>query len=255
MHWELVIQFFILTAIVSGAIIFTLHRVFVAGTEGAKQRLDRDAEAARAKEAELSRKIKQTDEELAARKHDLKLLEQKMQGDMEAEATKYREELVNKVRLEAEEIISKGQAAAEGLRRDIEKQMDLKIIDYSVKIMQEVLSKKTKAAFEKDLIEEFILQLKQVDMSKISPDIKSANVVTACGISDADLKRISDIVRSQTGRDILFTPKTDDTYIAGVVIQFGSLMLDGSVRNAVKESALALKAEVEKAYLKTNSKA
>ena len=33
----LIIQFLILTAIISGAIIFALHRVFVSSIEGAKQ--------------------------------------------------------------------------------------------------------------------------------------------------------------------------------------------------------------------------
>jgi hypothetical protein len=35
-----------------------------------------------------------------------------------------------------------------------------------------------------------------------------------------------------------------------VVIQFGSLLLDGGVKTAVKDAALALKVEAEKAYQK-----
>lgn len=250
MTLELIVQFFVLTAIVSGAIIFALHRVFVSSVDGAKQRLDRDAESARTREAELNRKIKQADEELATRKKEMDQIEQRMKGQLEEEASKHREELVNKARAEAEEIIIKAQAASEGLRKDIEKQMELKIIDYSTKILNEMFSRKTKVAFEKELVEEFILQLKDIDMSKISPEIKKAEAVTSCGMSDGDIKRIADIVKSKTGRDITLEPKISDEFVAGVVIKFGSLHLDGSVRNAVWESAIALKGEVEKGNYK-----
>ncbi|MBF0331794.1 MAG: F0F1 ATP synthase subunit delta [Candidatus Omnitrophica bacterium] len=246
----LIIQFLFLTAIISGAIIFTLHRVFISSVEGAKQRLERDAEAARTKEVELNRKIKQADEELAARKKELDQIEQKMKLDLEAAANKHREELVTKARADAEEIIVKAQNAADGVRRDIEKQMELKIIDHAVSILAVVLSKRAKVALEKDLVDEFIEQLKNVDMSKISLDIKKAEVVTSCAIADADLKRIAEIIKSKAGRDIALTSKVDGAHICGVVIQFGSLLLDGSMKTAVKDSALALKAETEKVYQK-----
>jgi F0F1-type ATP synthase delta subunit len=250
MTLELIVQFLILTFIVSGAIIFALHRVFISSVEGAKQRLERDAEAARAREAELNRKIKQADDELAARKKELDQIEQRMKGQLEEETGKHREELVQKARTDAEEIIIKAQNAAEGLRKEMEKQMELKIIDYSTRILNDIFSKKAKAAFEKDLIEEFIAQLQNIDMTKISLEIKKAEVVTSCGISDGDLRRISEIVKARAGREIIFEPKIGDEFIAGVVIKFGSLHLDGSIKNAVRDSAMSLKSEVERGNFK-----
>lgn len=250
MTLELIIQFLLLTAIISGALIFTLHRVFVSSVEGAKQRLEHDAEAARAREVELNGKIKQADEELAARRKQLDQLEQKMKNELEAEAEKRREELVNKARADAEEIITKAQSAAEAIRRDIEKQMELKIIDHAVRVLGNVLTKRAKASLEKDLVEEFIEQLKGMDMSKISLDIKHADVVTSMPLSDADLARIGDVVKARTGREITLSSKVDAGHLAGVIIQFGSLQLDGSLKTALKDAAVVLKAEAERTYQK-----
>ncbi len=250
MTLELIIQFLFLTAIISGGLIFTLHRVFVSSVEGARQRLERDAEAARTREVELNGKIKQADEELATRRKQLDQLEHKMKSELEAAADKHRDELLAKSRGEAEEIITKAQSAAEAIRRDIEKQMELKIIDYSVRIMGDVLTKRAKAALEKDLVEEFIEQLKSVDMSKISLDIKEANVVTTLPLSDADLARIAGVVKARTGREIILRSKVDAGPLAGVIIQFGSLQLDGSLKTAIKDMAGALKADAERAYQK-----
>ncbi len=250
MTFALIIQFLLLTAIISGALIFALHRVFLSSVEGAKQRLERDAEAARAREVELNSKIKQASEELAARKKELDQLEQKMKVDLEASAEKHREELVTKARADAEEIITKAQNAADSIRLDIEKQMEIRIIDHAVSIIGSVLTKRAKVALEKDLFEEFLEQLRNVDMSKISQDIKKADVVTSLGLSDADLKRVSDEICARSGRTIELHSKVDGAHIAGVVIHFGSLQLDGSLRTAVKEAATALKAEAEKSRQK-----
>jgi F0F1-type ATP synthase delta subunit len=246
MTLSLIAQFLLLTAFVSGAIIFILHRVFITSVDGAKQRLERDAEAARAREAELNRKIKQADEELSERKKALDQLERKMKVQLEEEAIKNKEELANKARAEAEDIIVKAQSAAEGIRREIERQMEIKIIDHARQILQDILSDKAKNAFERDLVEEFIVQLQGVDMSKISPDITSAEVVTACPVSDSDFKKINEIVKSRAGRQIALTARISDEFIAGVVLKFGSLHLDGSIRNAIRESVVAMKGCIDK---------
>jgi F0F1-type ATP synthase delta subunit len=173
-----------------------------------------------------------------------------MKADLEAEASKHKEEILNKARSDAEDIITKAQNKAVDVRRDIEQHLEMRIIDFAVKILEQVLSKKAKTALEKDLVEEFIIQLKDIDMSKISLDIKSADVVTAHPIGEVELKRITETVRAKIGREIAIQGRTDGEHISGVVIQFGSLHLDGSLKTAIKESALALKAEVEKGFLR-----
>ena len=71
MGWNLIIQFLILTVVISGGIIFALYMVLIRTVDGAKQRLDRDAEAARQREAELNQKIKEADAELQRRNKEL----------------------------------------------------------------------------------------------------------------------------------------------------------------------------------------
>lgn len=248
MGWDIVIKFGALLLFVSGGIIVLLHRVFFAGVENAKQRLEHDAEAARAREVELNRKIRQADEELAQRKRELDAIEQKMKGELEAEAVKHKEELVAKARVEAEDIITKAQNAADGVRREIEKNMEIKIIDYSCKILDEILTKKAGKALERDLVDEFIAQLQNVDMSKISPEIKQAEIQTVHGMDDTDLKRIGAIIKSKIGRDLAVQSKEAPEHLSGVILKFGSLQLDGSLRMAMQDCAIALKTQVEKSY-------
>ena len=248
MGWNLIIQFLILTVVISGGIIFALYMVLIRTVDGAKQRLDRDAEAARQREAELNQKIKEADAELQKRKKDLDVMEKKMRQELEEQTTKQKEELINKARTEAEEIITKAQNAREQIRREVEKTMEIKIIDYAAGIASEILTVQVKEALDKHLVTEFIENLKKVDMSRIGADIKVADVISATPVPEALLGEITKIFKEKLSRDIKLNPKVDPKVVGGVVLMFESLQLYGSLQNSLKESANALKIQVEKQY-------
>jgi F0F1-type ATP synthase delta subunit len=248
MSWNLIVQFLVLTTLISGAIIFALYLVLIKTVDGAKQRLDRDAEAARERERELNLKIKEADAELQRRQKELDIMERKMRQELEEKAAKQKDEMIQKARMEAEEIIVKAQNAKEGIRRDIEKNMEIKIVDYSSRVVNDVFSDTVKNALDKQLFVEFIEQLKSVDMSRLGPDIKSADVITASPLDQGSLNEIIKIFKEKASRDIKLNPKIDKDVVGGVILQFESLLLDGSLQNAFKVSANAIKTQVEKQY-------
>ena len=248
MGWNLIIQFLILTVVISGGIIFALYMVLIKTVDGAKQRLDRDAEAARKREAELNQKIKEADAELQRRKKELDTLEKKMRQELEEQSAKQKEEIIHKARAEAEEIITKAQNAREQIRREVEKTMEIKIIDYAAGIASEILSVKVKDVLDKYLIAEFIEKLKTVDMSRISTDIKVADVISATAMPESLLTELTQVFKQKLSRDIKLNPKIDPTVVGGVVLMFESLQLDGSLQSALREATSALKQQVEKQY-------
>jgi len=248
MGWNLIIQFLILTTVISGGIIFALYMVLIRTVDGAKQRLDRDAEAARRREAELNQKIKEADAELQKRKKELDVIEKKMRQEAEEQTSKQRDEIVGKARIEAETIITNAQKASAQIRREVEKTMEIKIVDYATDITADVLSIQVKDALDKYLTSEFIEKLKKVDMSRINMDVKSADVVSATVIPDSLLADISRVFRDKLSRDIKLNPRIDPKVVGGVTLMFESLQLDGSLRNSLRESAHALKQKVEQQF-------
>lgn len=248
MSWNLIIQFLILTAVISIAIIGALYMVLIRTVDGAKQRLDRDAEAARVREGELNQKIKEADAELQRRTKELDVMEKKMRQELEEQATKQKEELIKKAREEAEEIIIKAQNAREQIRRDIEKTMEIKIVDYAGKIINEVISARIKGQLDRELISEFSDKLKDVDMSRIGAHIKSVDIITANQVPVELLQAIGQTFKSKLGREVSFNCKIDKNVVGGVMLQFESLLLDGSLQNGFKEATFSLKQQIEKQY-------
>ncbi len=248
LDWGFVIKIIVLFVFCTGFILLGLHYLLIKPVDSAKQRLDQDAEAARERERELNIKIKEADNELQRRQKELDTMERKMRQELEEKAAKQKDEIIQKARAEAEEIIVKAQNAKEGIRREIEKGMEIKIVDYSVKIIDEVFSKTAIDALDKQLFTEFLEQLKNVDMKRLGPDIKSADVITANPLDQASLNIITQLFKEKAARDIKFNPKIDKTLIGGVILRFESLMLDGSLQSSFKASANAIKTQVEKQY-------
>ncbi len=248
MGWDLFIKILIMLIVFLGVTLTALNLLLFKPVEDAKQRLDRDAEAARERERELNQKIKEADTELQRRQKELDIMERKMRQELEEKSAKQKEEMIQKARAEAEEIITKAQNTKEVIRRDIEKNMEIKIIDYSVKVINDVFSNTVKDVLDRQLFGEFIIQLKNVDMSRLGLDVKNADVITANPLDQSALNEISKVFKEKASRDIKLNPKIDKTIVGGVILQFESLLLDGSLQNAFKTSANAIKSQVEKQY-------
>ena len=238
-------QFLVLTAIVTGAIIFFLHKFLISSTDGAVRRLNAETETVRAKQAELNQKIKEAEEELAKRRKEADDLTKKMITEAEAKAHEERERMVKKAREEGEEIIAKAQNTKEKIRQEILKETELKTIDFSVTILNSVLTDKAKGILNRQLVEEFLDGLEKIDMTQVGSDVDTAEILTAAAIDEGLKSRFEKIIKGKLNRSIKINVSVDAAITGGVVLKFGSLALDGSLQNILREAGTTLKQKSE----------
>lgn len=241
----LIFSFIGLMLIVCGAIIFGLHRALVSSTEGAVKRLNDEIANATAKQNELSKKLKQADDDLAKRQAEAKELAQKMRSDAEEESKAEREKIVNKARQEGEDIIAKAQGAKEKIQKDLEKEFDVKVVQYGMKILNFILSHKAKGSLDEALINEFLDGLKDVDMSRISPEIKTVELVSLTELDGNMKDKFAKVIKDKLNRDVTINSVVDKELGGGIILKFGSMALDGSVKNLIKEAGNILKQDIE----------
>ena len=249
MSFMMIVQFLIVQSIFFGVLIFILKKVLVSDTEGAVNRLNRDTEKVRTQQKELNDKIKQANEELEKRKAEAEALARKMKEEAESKAKEEREKLINKARQEGEEIINKAQRTKDELRKTIEKEMAMKTVDFTFLILNEVLSQKAGKSLNDQMFVEFLDRLEGVDMEMIAPEVDSAEIVTAASVEEKDKNRLAEILEKKLNRPIKINASCDPQIISGAILQFGSLKLDGSLQNAVRETGVALKEKMEKGLM------
>ncbi len=245
MDVTLIISFVIFMIVFVGLAGFILHRVFVANTDGAIQRLDNEYADATKKQAELNRKLRQSDEELAKRRAEARELTEKLRSETEEETKTERDNIIQKARAEGEEIIAKAKGATETLRKELEKEMDAKFIQYSMRILNTILADHAKGAFNQVLVDEYLTKLKDADLSKIGPDVKDVEVTAAGEIADDVKSKISATLKEKVGRDFNVTVKQDKELGGGIALKFGSMALDGSLNGLIRQEGLKMQQEVD----------
>ncbi len=245
MEIKLVLSFLALMFIVCGIIFFWLKFTLISSTEGAVKRLNDEIATANAKQAELGRKLKEADEDLAKRRKEAKELANKMQNDAEEASKAEREKMINDARKDGEEIIAKAKGATEKLRKELEKEINIKSLNFGMTILNDILSDVAKGTLNSVLVTEFLKRLKDVDMSRISPDVKEVELATLSSLDDSIKSQFSEIIKSKLNRDLAVKVSIDDQLGGGVILKFGTMALDGSVRNLIREAGTVLQAQVE----------
>lgn len=212
-------------------------------------RLNKETEAVRAKQVELNDKIKQANDELTKRRAEADALVAKMKDDAEAKAKEEREKLVNKARQEGEEIIMKANRTKDEIRKQVIKEFNMKAVEFTGMILNQVLTPKSKPSLDESLAGEFIENLTKVDMDMISQDITTAEVITASGLSDSLKNRLSDVLQKKLNRTISVSVSLDPNVLSGMIIKFGSLTLDGSLATMIRESSEDIKTKLDKGLI------
>jgi F-type H+-transporting ATPase subunit delta len=65
-------------------------------------------------------------------------------------------------------------------------------------------------------------------------------VTTAAPLSDDQRRRIADVLRERTGREVAVTERVDDSLLGGLVVEIGDELIDGSVSWRLKRLRSAL---------------
>lgn len=242
----LIVQFLVLTFIICGVLIFFLKKTLFDSTQGAVNRLNRETEDVRNKQAELNEKIKEANEELEKRKQEANDLVAKMTEDAGEKAKEEKEKLIAKARQESEEILIKAQRTKDDMRKVIEKEMEMKIADFTADILQVVLSEKSTAALQESLLSDFLTELEKVNTSVVTQEVDSAEMITASKLSDQMKKKIQELISKKLGRNVEVKTSEDPKIVGGAILKLGSLALDGSLSNLVRETGTVLKEKIEK---------
>ena len=66
---------------------------------------------------------------------------------------------------------------------------------------------------------------------------------TSVRLTDQEKKAIKKILSAKLGRELSLEEKLDETLIVGLLIEIGSLIIDGSLRNRLKKAVRYLKKE------------
>lgn len=237
-------QFIFLQVIVFSAVIFFMKRILSNDTRAAVGRLDSVYQDLLAKQKELNEKIEEAEKEYEAKKEEAIKITEEYKSEANDEMQKKKEEVLKAAKAQADEMLERAKASCEEITAKLQRDVESRGVDTAAKVLQGALSKKTNQAFHELVLEDFLINAKDFDLSKVSPHIDTVTVKTPFALTEQDKNKINAFISGKIDRSLKIEEIIDPQIIAGVALQFGSLLVDGSLANSINDVAEDIKEKV-----------
>ena len=234
----IIVSIIIIQVVIFIGLILILQRIITKNVVSATKHLEElDREYAK-KEAEVDRRldeVKQESEKLITQaEKQAEELKTKILQETEGEKDK----ILKQARVQSNEVIEQADKSRQLLLAEINERITKEAGEKACELIQVALPEQFKKDAHAQWVEDLIENgLSQLDRLRIGKDINEAKITSALALDGKQRKSISGKLKSVLGRDIIIKEEIDAKVVAGLVITIGSLVLDGSLRNRIKEKA------------------
>ena len=154
----------------------------------------------------------------------------------EVESTKA--SLMEEARLESERIVRQAMDSRDGLRRELERQIEDRAVERACELIEGALPEDVRREIQTVWLEELFRNgLAQFDRLKKETEAGEARIVSALPLSKEQRQRLHARLKDRLGHDVALTESVDTRLVAGLTITIGSLVFDGSLASKVRLAA------------------
>lgn len=151
-----------------------------------------------------------------------------------------RDSILKQARIQCEDLIQQADKTRRNLIAEVEKKIEDEIVNKACEIMDNVLPEKFRldvhSLWVKDLMDNDFIKVENL---RIPDDIDEIKIVTAFAIDSEQREKLSLKMKLFLDRGVKFIEEVDPKIIVGIIVFIGSFILDGSLKNKIKENLKA----------------
>ncbi len=230
------------------ALIFIMRQFMKGHVSGAVGHLHKLNEELAKQQAELKQKNAEVQKEYETRMNSLEQELSAKQAEARTEAVKLLEESRARALTDREKIINEAVETREKMRQEIMAEMEEKAILHSRELISQFFSGELKEMIHEVLVREVFEGLAELDVTQFQFQTDSVQFKAAQPLS-AELKaKLQKILKDKMKKEITLKEEVDPSLVAGLTLVFGTLVIDGSLNNRLREAAARLKKETARRY-------
>jgi len=237
-------QFIFLQVIVFSAVIFFMKKILSNDTQAAVGRLDSVYQDLLAKQKELNEKIEEAEKEYEAKKEEAIKISEEYKSDANEEMQKKKEELLKAAKVQADEMLERAKASSDEIREKLKREVEAGGIERAAQLLSMAVSDRAGEEFHNLIFDDFLKRAEDFDLTKVSPQIDTVSVKSRFPLTDQQKNKISAFISGKINRQFKIEEIIDEKVIAGIALQFGSLLVDGSLANSINDAAEDAKEKV-----------
>ncbi len=239
----LIVQLVIIQIFTFVALVFVLRKIMYSASYLETKRLQQLNEENSKKSQELAAKIEEAHGQYQEKMENAEREIKRLKGQAEEEIGKLKEDVLNKARQEGERIVNQALNTKEKLKEEIESRMVHKCIEQSLELIHVVLNAQSQLSLHQGLVDNILEEIEKIEPEKLKINIDKGRLITPYEITKPQKEKIIAILSKKSGKEISLEEEIDKNIIAGITIKLGSLVIDGSLANKLREAAEALKRE------------
>ena len=164
----------------------------------------------------------------------------KVQIMREVQATQ--DTLLKQARQQSEDIIAQANRSQELMQNEMDSRIEDRAVDRACELAGVVLSNEMSESLHKLWVKELLKTgLEEADRLHLPEDLKEVQLVSAFALTDEERRLLEKKLKEILKRDLELSEKIQPEMIAGLQIQLGSLVIDGSLRFKIKEASRDVK--------------
>ncbi|HCI45289.1 MAG TPA: hypothetical protein DE315_07155 [Candidatus Omnitrophica bacterium] len=234
----MLIIFIIINLVTFLAMVLVFRRVMISSSYEETSRLQALNLENAQKAVELEQKIEEAEkhykEKLVRAEDEIKKMKERVIKETEAA----KEQMLAKAKEERDRLIDQAINAKEKLREDIEAGLVEKSLEFSRRIVAEILNNEHQKLVYDAFLKEILEAMEKMDLATLKgTGIKQCRVQSSHALDPRQREELIKILSERIGEEVSLEETTDKGLIAGIVVQIGSFRIDGSLAAKFREAA------------------
>lgn len=234
----LIVSLVVILALIFAAMIFFLQKLFKQNVVSATSHLEGMASEYARKEEEIKKQLeelkRQAQEILSNAQKDA----QAQREQLLKEAREQKDKLLGLAQAKSDEMLKQADGSCQVLLKEMRDKIEERATQRALQLLEASLPDNIRKKIHQLWIDEVISSgLKALDRLRVSEAIQEAEVLTAFALSSEQRGHLSAKIAEKLERQIALNEKITPQIIAGLVVNVGSLVFDGSLRFKIQEAA------------------
>ena len=237
----LIVSLIFLQVIIFTGMIFLLKNIMSKNVGAATKHLEEMGQEYAKKEKEIEKQleeIKQKSQEILT-KAEADGLKQKEQIVRSAQEEK--DKVINTAQAKADEIMRQADRAYKALLDQINKKIEEGARDEAVRLLGKALPEELRRDVHNHWVGNLIAgNLQQLDRLRVDGVVAQAGVISAFSLTEEQRRGLSEKIKEKLGRDLEIKEEINPQIIAGLVVNIGSIVFDGSLKSKIQQAAYSI---------------
>ncbi len=234
----MLIQLVIAQIVTFVAIVFVLKRLLYSESAKETLRLRKLKEETALKQKELQQKIEAAQTAYRERMSEAEEKARALIIKSEEETEALRKRVLEKAKDDAENVVKSALNAKEKMREEIFVEIWKKVPALASRVFKEVLSPEVQEMVHKEQVRDVVEKLKKIDKAAFKSKVERGDIISAYPLSKSEKAEVESLIRLGVGYAVPTHETEDRKLVAGVIIKLGTIMIDGSLDNRLKQVEL-----------------